>query len=140
MPSSLHETLVEMFRRSPALAAELLGGVLGVSLPAYEQVRLDASDFTDLTPTEYRSDAVVVLSALPAAARASFTEAFMDLSTDEPQSDFWRRRFAEAKARATAVLDVLDARGIAFESSDPDEMNRWLRRAATAESVEELFR
>jgi hypothetical protein len=32
MPSHLHETLVEMFRDRPALAAELLAGPLGVSV------------------------------------------------------------------------------------------------------------
>ena len=61
MPSLTHETVVEMFRRWPGLAAELLGGVLGLSLPAHEEVRLDSSDFTDVLPTEYRSDTTAVL-------------------------------------------------------------------------------
>lgn len=63
MPSSLHETLIEMFRHRPSLAAELLVGALGMDLPAYQQARVDPGECTDLTPTEYRADAVVVLIA-----------------------------------------------------------------------------
>jgi len=63
MPSSLHETLVEMFRHRPSLAVELLVGALGMDLPAHERARVEAGEFTDVAPTEYRADAVVVLTA-----------------------------------------------------------------------------
>jgi hypothetical protein len=63
MPSTLHEALIEMFRNRPSLAAELLGGPLGVELPAYQVARLESGDLPDLTPTEYRADVVVVLAA-----------------------------------------------------------------------------
>ncbi|MDT5024740.1 MAG: hypothetical protein QOE61_1166 [Micromonosporaceae bacterium] len=51
-----------MFRHRPSLAAELLADALGFDLPAYQQARVEPGGFTDLTPTEYRADAVVVLT------------------------------------------------------------------------------
>ncbi len=57
-------------------------------------------------------------------------------------------REGEAKGRAEAILGVLDARGIAVSnevrervnaSSDLDELDRWVRRAAKVDSAEDLF-
>lgn len=62
VPSNLHEMLVELFRARPSLAAGLLGGVLGVPVPEFGHAQLEATDCTDLAPTEYRADAVVVFS------------------------------------------------------------------------------
>jgi hypothetical protein len=63
MPSRQHEALIEIFGHRPSLAAELLSGPLGVELPDYQQARLDSADLTEVAPTEYRADAVVVLTA-----------------------------------------------------------------------------
>jgi hypothetical protein len=63
MPSTLHEALIEMFRSRPVLAPELLTSALGMDLPEYEQVHLEPSDSSNLVPTEYRADTVVVLTA-----------------------------------------------------------------------------
>lgn len=62
MPSQEHEVLVEMFRDRPSLAAELLDGPLHTELPSYDEVRLSSAELTDVTPTEYRADAVVTLT------------------------------------------------------------------------------
>lgn len=66
----MHEVLVEIFRQRPALAAELLTDALGVELPAFGQARLEPADCVDLAPTEYRADAVVVLSQAARPVRA----------------------------------------------------------------------
>lgn len=68
--SNKHETLVEMFRHRPSFAVHLLAGVLGVELPAHEEVRLEAAECVDLFPAEFRADAVVALTdgADPVAA------------------------------------------------------------------------
>jgi hypothetical protein len=63
MPSSRHELLVDMFRHNPSLAPELLIRSFGFDMPGFEAVRLVPAELTDHTPTEYRADAVVVLSA-----------------------------------------------------------------------------
>ncbi|GAA5068768.1 hypothetical protein [Nocardia callitridis] len=66
MPSVQHETMIDLFRQRPELAAELLALVpdrLDSPLPEYTHARMDSGDFPDITPTEYRADAVVVLTS-----------------------------------------------------------------------------
>lgn len=61
MPPSLdHEAFTELFRNRPSLAADLLTGRFGVDLPTWRHARLDSGDLTELVPTEYRADGVVV--------------------------------------------------------------------------------
>lgn len=95
----------------------------------------------------------VVLSSLPTAA-AAYLEELMTTETPRYQSAFTRRHFDSGKAEGKAeakiadVLAVLDARGVALgdEASaritgcgDLDVLDRWLRRAATAQTVDDLF-
>jgi hypothetical protein len=86
----------------------------------------------------------VVLAALPLAARREL-EALM-ARTYQYQSDFARRYVSQG--RAEDVLTVLDARGVAVPDdarsritgcTDPSQLSTWLRRAVTAESVDDLF-
>jgi hypothetical protein len=95
----------------------------------------------------------VVFAALPAAAQC-YLEALMATRTYEYQSDFVRRYVfqgraeGEAKGKAEDVLAVLDARGVDVpddararitECSDLDQLDIWVRRAATADSINDLF-
>jgi Arc/MetJ-type ribon-helix-helix transcriptional regulator len=61
MASMKHDGLVSLFRNHPALAPELLQGPLGVALPAWSEVRVESPEFTQVVPTEYRADLVVLL-------------------------------------------------------------------------------
>lgn len=61
MPSFSHESLLELFRNRPELAPELLREALQLELPAYTQARVESADFSQLAPTEYRADLVVLL-------------------------------------------------------------------------------
>jgi hypothetical protein len=61
MLSSGHEGVVELIKHGPDAAPKFLRDQLGVELPAYDEVRLEPADLNDLTPTEYRADAVVTL-------------------------------------------------------------------------------
>lgn len=87
------------------------------------------------------------------AARAAF-EDLMAQGNYEFQSDFFKKRIAaghaagKADGEATAVLTVLDARGIAVSAeqkerilgcSDVALLERWLRKAVTVASADELF-
>jgi hypothetical protein len=60
VPSFDHELLVELFRDCGALAVELLRACAGI---AVEHARIDVRsiDLSQIAPTEYRADAVVVL-------------------------------------------------------------------------------
>lgn len=62
MPSPQHETLVQLFREQPALAADLLAQPLGMRLPRWTHARLDSADLPTLVPAEKRADAVVTLT------------------------------------------------------------------------------
>ena len=62
MPSARHEIIVELFRSRPSLAAELLREVLDIPIPAFTEARIESSTFTDLHPSEYAADLVVLLS------------------------------------------------------------------------------
>ncbi|CCK59084.1 Conserved protein of unknown function [Mycobacterium canettii CIPT 140070017] len=96
----------------------------------------------------------VVLAALPEAARHTLEE-LMTTGTDyEWQSEFYRKRATlgraegRAEGEANAVLAVLDARGIEISEpvrarvtgcTDLDQLDTWIRRAATATTVDDLF-
>lgn len=83
----MHEVLVEIFRQRPALAAELLTDALGIELPVFGQARLEPADCVDLAPTEYRADAVVVLSQAARPVRAVVVE--VQLRRDDDKLWTW---------------------------------------------------
>src|SRR5258708_7755082 len=62
MLSAEHEALITLFRNRPSLAAELLCDALDVAVPEYREARIESGELTELMPTEYRADAVVVLA------------------------------------------------------------------------------
>jgi len=57
----LHEGLLLLFRNRPTLAPELLQDALGFSLPPYSEARVESAELTEVVPTEYRADLVVLL-------------------------------------------------------------------------------
>ncbi|MGQ0778174.1 MAG: hypothetical protein ACT4NY_27815, partial [Pseudonocardiales bacterium] len=98
--------------------------------------------------------AELVFAALPAAARRHL-EALMSTHTYEYLSEYAQKFVAqgeaqgEAKGEAKAVLTFLDARGISVTEEararisgcrDLGQLEVWVRRAATADSVDDLFR
>jgi hypothetical protein len=94
-----------------------------------------------------------VYAVLPPAAR-KLMEALMETKNREYKSEFARRYFSEGEARgeargeAKAVLAFLSARGIEVserdrvrisECTDLAQLEEWVRLAATARSVADLF-
>lgn len=61
MPSQRHEVILLLLRNRPELAAILLRDALQVELPKYTEVRVEAADFTQVDPTEYRADLALLL-------------------------------------------------------------------------------
>src|SRR5262245_45592296 len=61
MPSLSHEALLLLFRNRPELAPELLRDSLHAAIPAYTEIRVDSAELTEVAPTEYRADLVVLL-------------------------------------------------------------------------------
>lgn len=90
----------------------------------------------------------LVLSALGEAARRA-VEKLMSDGTYECRSDFARKYIAKgaAEGKATGILVVLAARGIEVTAEieetilacqDLDQLDQWIRRAATISSLDEL--
>ena len=135
-------------RGNPELAvlSALAHGSRSAPRPIFEAL-LAALDVVDQDHANLYAD--VVLAVLPKAAR-DYLEALMITTTHEYQSDFARRYFAkgEAKGEAKAVLTVLEARGVEVPDdarnritgcADLSQLETWVRRAATADKVQDLF-
>lgn len=63
MPSQLHEALVDLFRKRPTLAPELLRAVFGTALPKGGRVEVVAANFAEARPPEYSADLVLRVGA-----------------------------------------------------------------------------
>lgn len=105
MPSHLHETLIEMFRERPVLAAELLGGTFGITLPAFEQARLSSGELTDVVATEYRADAVITFTTGDAEVLAVVAE--VQLRVDARKRRTWPAYVATLHARLGCPVMLL---------------------------------
>jgi hypothetical protein len=60
-PTLEHEYLIELVRNRPTLVTSLLAE-MGVAVPAFDELSLGNTDFTDCRPTEYRADSVVLMT------------------------------------------------------------------------------
>jgi hypothetical protein len=137
-------------RRSPEVAvlSAMAHGQGGPDQKLVLEALLAALDVLDHDHANLYAD--VVLTVLPAAAR-DYLEALMTTTPYRYQSDFARRYFdqGEAKGEAKAVLAVLGARGIEVTDevrerisrcTDLGQLETWIRRAATATTIDDLFR
>ncbi|WP_304453551.1 hypothetical protein [Nocardiopsis sp. YSL2] len=126
MPSFEHEFPLDLIRNDPGFAAELLQEVSGKPLPEHTRVCCDAAALGSL-------------------------EEIMKLRDYEFKTELIGRPFreGEAKGLAESLLVFLEGRGIAVSdevrtrvtsSADHDELLGWVRRAATVERAEDLFR
>lgn len=61
MVSKAHELPLDMIRRQPQLAPELLRIVFGIPIPKDEMVALGSESFPETDPAEYRCDATVMI-------------------------------------------------------------------------------
>jgi hypothetical protein len=131
VPSHLHEALVELFRQRPALAAELLRGQLGVPVPAYTNASEGSCDLTDLTPTEYRADAVVMLTSDDVPVFAVVVE--VQLRQDPDKRWSWPVYLTTLRARLevpVVLLVVSPGRSVAMWCAAPIDLGHpnWVLR------------
>jgi hypothetical protein len=97
MASTLHEGLVELFHRDPALAAKLVSGSLGVDLPAWDTARPFSNDVTGRDPAEARADSVTELTFGGAVVAALIVE--VQLGTDREKRLTWPAYVANLRRR-----------------------------------------
>jgi hypothetical protein len=102
-----HETIADLFKNRPALAAELLVEALDVSLPSYTEARLASIDLTEIQPAEYRADAVIVLLRGDVPVRVIIVE--VQLAVDRDKRFSWPAYVTVSRAihRCPACLLVV---------------------------------
>ena len=104
MPSFDHESLVLLFRNQPELAAQLLREALHLDLPAYTEARLASSDLTEVVPTEFRADAVVLFVG-DKPVLGVIVE--VQLSRDERKRFTWPAYVSVLRARHECPVELL---------------------------------
>lgn len=144
-------TDIDVARRHPELAvlsAMAHGGREDPS--AVFEALLAALDMIDHDHANLYTD--LVFTVLPVAARV-WLEGFMTTATHRYQSDFARRYFSqgeatgEARGEARALLAILDARNVNVPDdiradiaacTDIAQLESWIRRAATADKIQDV--
>ncbi|AEV88244.1 hypothetical protein ACWT_7234 [Actinoplanes sp. SE50] len=105
MPSQTHETLIEMFRGRPALAADVLDRTLRIPVPEFDEALLASAELADVAPTEYRADAVVTLSRAGVAVLAVIIE--VQLRVDQRKRLSWPAYVGTLYARVGCPVALL---------------------------------
>jgi len=138
-------------RRLPELAvlSALAHGASADPITVFDAL-LTALDVIDREHASLYTD--LIFAVLPAAARDCLEE-FMTTTSHRYQSDFARRYFhqgeieGEARGEAKALFAILEVRGIQVPDhvrdeiascTDLDRLDGWVRRAATANKIEDL--
>jgi hypothetical protein len=131
-----------------SLERAFLSGLVHASEPVAADIGLALAAALDASPDDtglYYWD--TLLAVLGDAIRSTLE---MQMKNWKPRSEWGKRLLAEAKTegRVATILDVLDARGLALDPplrqrittcTDLDVLARWLRRAITVASAEEVF-
>jgi hypothetical protein len=135
-----------------SLERAFLSGLVHASEPIAADIGLALAAALDASPDDtglYYWD--TLLAVLGDAIRSTLE---MQMKNWKPRSEWGKRLLAEVKnegraeGRAETILDVLDARGLALDPplrqrittcTDLDVLARWLRRASTVASAEEVF-
>lgn len=122
--SSVHDGLLALFTRAPALAPELLRSALGVALPAYCSVTPASAELAQAVAIERRADLALLLrdegGALAAVVVAEFQQ-----GRDPDERYTWPHDYAALRDRWRCEVYLLVATlrpGLA----------RWCRREITA--------
>jgi hypothetical protein len=119
MASMQHEGLLLLFRNRPSLAPELLRDSLGLSLPTWSEARVESAELTEVVPTEYRADLVVLLlEGKPVFAIVVEVQ----LSRDEDKRKTWPLYLTSLRSRVgcpTALLVVAPNAAVARWCAQP---------------------
>ncbi len=106
MPSLEHETLVSLFHNRPALAAELLAE-FDVRVPQHARACLESADLPEITPVEFRADAVVVLRDHEDRDGASVLAVVVEIQRGRDRRKRWAWPMYVAALHARLHCDVV---------------------------------
>jgi hypothetical protein len=109
MPSLNHEALLQLFRRRPTLAIELLRDALGLPMPALDNVQIGDSSVSEILPTERKADLVLLLTSSPGGApeQAIIVEVQLAIDPDKRRSWWWYLVGIHTRHQCDAVLVVV---------------------------------
>ncbi|MFE3455440.1 hypothetical protein ACFXJ8_41655 [Nonomuraea sp. NPDC059194] len=122
MPSMPHETVIDLFRNRPTLAATLIHGQ-GMTPARYDEVRVESENLVDCKPTEYRADAVIVHRAENKPVLGVVLE--VQIRPDDDKRWSWPVYLATLRARLqcdTALLVMCLSRATARKCAVPIDM------------------
>ena len=111
MPSLFHEGLVDLFRRRPTLAPELLRDAMHAPLPPFDEVRVGDANLTELVPAELRADLVLLLASGVDEQPRAVVVVEVQLQADADKQWSWPAYLAgvRARSRCAAILLVITA-------------------------------
>ena len=107
MPSLTHDALLQLFRNSPTLAPELLRDVLHAPVPPFDHVRIGDSTLTEVVPTEYRADLVLLLEGAADANTAAAVVVEAQLGRDPDKRWSWPVYLTSLRARLRCDVALL---------------------------------
>src|SRR5262249_30084966 len=105
------------------LATVLLSDPLGVPVPAFQHARVSSGDLTNVTPTEYRADAVIILTREEVPVLGVVVE--VQLRPERRKRFAWPAYVATLHARLECpvqLLVVCPDQAVAAWCADPIQM------------------
>ena len=99
MPSLTHDALVTLFRNRPTLAPELLRDALHAPVPAFDHVRIGDVTLSEVVPTEYRADLVLLLEGASGAPPRAALVVEVQLARDADKRWSWPVYLTGLRAR-----------------------------------------
>jgi hypothetical protein len=105
MVSIQHESLVELFRNRPSLAAEILAEALDIPMPAFSEARVASVSLNEIRPAEYRADLVVVLLQGDKPVRVIVVE--VQLKRDDDKRFTWPAYLTVSRDQHRCPTDLL---------------------------------
>jgi hypothetical protein len=118
MSSYIHELLVILFRNRSNSAVDLLRAI-DVSVPEYDEVRIESSDLGNVRPAEYRADLVLFLERAACKVLGIIVE--VQLACDKDKPYVWPAYIANLRARHRCPACLLVV-------TTDDSVTRWAQR------------
>jgi hypothetical protein len=121
MPSVQHEGVLELVRRQPVFAAQLLQQLLDIGVPPFTEARIVDTALNQISPVEFRADAVVLLES-GAPMLGVIVEA--QLQRDDEKSYSWPAYAVMARVRhrcpCVVIVVTFDKKTARWASSQID--------------------
>ena len=121
-PSFTHDALIELFCHRPSIAAKLVSELLHYELPEFDHAEVSQAELTQILPTEYRADLVVLFRQGGKVVLGLVVE--VQLSPKETKRFAWPLYAAAVRGKyrcPASVLVVTPEMGVANWAARPIE-------------------